>query len=64
MLGLIMASDSHILGRCLYEQTNRIGPRWKDLTKAEADLWASRATEVINKLDILGWRLTYIPPEA
>lgn len=58
-----MNSDSAILARCLYEQAHRTGPRWSELTRIEADLWTDRACELINKLDLHGYRLSYIPPE-
>jgi hypothetical protein len=56
-------SDSTILARCLYEQAHRIGQRWSELTPTESDLWIDRAGELINKLDLHGYRLSYIPPE-
>lgn len=59
-----MNRDSAILARCLYEQAHRTGPRWSELTRVEADMWKDRARELINKLDIHGYRLSYIPPEA
>lgn len=58
-----MNSDAAILARCLYEQAHRTGPRWSELTRVETDLWTDRARELINKLDLHGYRLSYIPPE-
>lgn len=58
-----MSPESFALGRALYEQSNRNGPRWKELSRVECDLWIGRATELINKLDVLGYRLAFIPPE-
>lgn len=59
-----MTPESHVLGRCLYEQVNRTGPRWAELARLEVDLWQARASELITKLDQHGYRLSYIPPEA
>lgn len=59
-----MTPESIALGRALYEQSHRTGPRWKELARLEWDLWIARANEIINKLDMLGYRLTFIPPEG
>lgn len=59
-----MSPESIALGRALYEQSNRAGPLWRELSRLECDLWITRASELINKLDVLGYRLVFIPPEG
>lgn len=59
-----MSPESVALGRALYEQSNRAGPPWRELARLECDLWIARASELINKLDVLGYRLAFIPPEG
>lgn len=58
-----MSPESIALARALYEQSHRTGPRWAELSRAEQDAWESRADALINKLDTLGYRLSFIPPE-
>lgn len=59
-----MTPESIALGRAIYEQSNRTGLPWRELSRLECDLWIARANELINNLDVLGYRLAFIPPEG
>lgn len=58
--------DYDALGRCLYEQFNQVyfGAKWSELTLLESRLWRARAENLIKRLDALGYRMTYFPPES
>lgn len=53
------------LARAMQEYEQMHGPRWaSDLTSTEKQRWCIKAEMVAERLDALGYRLTFIPPEG